>query len=85
MIIKTLLNHYLITEIPTHEYSRLHGESNISLEKVAFRYVYSWLRLLLRRKVPITDAYTEREKLWEHKRDSIYQKEKNEIDKIILN
>jgi dolichol-phosphate mannosyltransferase len=46
MIIKTLRNGYKIIEIPTHEYSRKSGESTIRLRKVAWRYVYSWLKYL---------------------------------------
>jgi len=83
MIIRTLLNHYIITEVPTHEYSRLHGTSSIHLRKVAFRYVYSWLKLLIHRKEPITEVRNKREKLWDHEREIIYKKEKKEIDKIM--
>lgn len=46
MIIKTLKRGYRITEVPTHEYSRKYGESTIKLQKVAFRYIYSWLKYL---------------------------------------
>jgi dolichol-phosphate mannosyltransferase len=47
MIIKTLKKGYRIVEVPTHEYKRLHGDSRINVNKVAFRYVYSWLKYLL--------------------------------------
>lgn len=47
MIIKTLKKGYRLAEVPTHEYSRLHGESSISLFKAGPRYLYSWLKNLL--------------------------------------
>ena len=46
MIIKTLKKGYSMGEIPSHEYERKYGESCISLQKVWFRYVYSWLKYL---------------------------------------
>ena len=46
MIIKTLKKGYQIVEMPTHEYSRRFGQSTIKLRKVAWRYVYSWLKYL---------------------------------------
>lgn len=46
MIIKTLKYGYKITEVPTHEYRRKYGSSTIQLQKVAWRYVYSWLKYL---------------------------------------
>ncbi len=46
MIIKTLRAGYRITEVATHEYARKYGQSVIKLRKVAFRYVYSWLKYL---------------------------------------
>lgn len=46
MIIKTLRYGYKITEVPTHEYRRKYGSSTIKLQKVAWRYVYSWLKYL---------------------------------------
>ncbi len=46
MTIKTLKKGFRIAEVPTHEYARLYGESNISLMKVSFRYIYSWLKYL---------------------------------------
>lgn len=46
MIIKTIKKGYRITEVPAHEYARVHGESHIKLSKVWFRYVYSWLKYL---------------------------------------
>lgn len=46
MIIKTLRRGYKISEVPTHEYKRAFGESNISLSKVWSRYIYSWLKYL---------------------------------------
>ncbi|HTK28156.1 MAG TPA: glycosyltransferase family 2 protein [Vicinamibacterales bacterium] len=44
MIIKTLRQGYRLVEVPTHEYARLHGASSIRLRKVAWRFVYTWLR-----------------------------------------
>jgi dolichol-phosphate mannosyltransferase len=46
MIIKTLRKGYRIVERPTHEFSRLHGDSSISLRRVAVRFVYTWLRYM---------------------------------------
>ena len=47
MVIKTLRKGYRITEVPTHEYARNHGDSHIKVSRVCFRYVYSWVRYLL--------------------------------------
>jgi dolichol-phosphate hexosyltransferase len=47
MVIKTIKKGFIITEVPTHEYIRKHGESKIRLSRVWFRYVYSWLKYLL--------------------------------------
>lgn len=47
MTMKTLKLGYRLLEVPTHEYSRRYGESRILLSRVAFRYVYSWLRGLI--------------------------------------
>ena len=44
---KLLKKGYRISEIPSHEYSRLSGKSCISVRKVAFRYVYVWLKGLI--------------------------------------
>ncbi|MFH1965539.1 MAG: glycosyltransferase family 2 protein, partial [Acidobacteriota bacterium] len=44
MIIKTLKKGYRITEVPTHEFKRIYGDSRININKVAYRYVYSWLK-----------------------------------------
>jgi dolichol-phosphate mannosyltransferase len=46
MIIKTLRSGYRITEIPAHEYARRGGVSKVYVPKVAWRYVYSWLKYL---------------------------------------
>lgn len=46
MIIKTLRAGFRMAEVPTHEYRRKDGSSSISLGKVWWRYVYSWLRYL---------------------------------------
>ena len=47
MTMKCLKQGYRVTEVPSHEYARLHGESSISLRKVWFRYVYSFLKNLV--------------------------------------
>lgn len=44
MIIKTLKMGYRIREVPAHEYKRAYGDSRINVNRVAFRYVYSWLK-----------------------------------------
>lgn len=46
MIIKTLRKGYRLVEVPTHEYHRLHGGSSIRLRRMAWRFVYSWLRYM---------------------------------------
>lgn len=46
MIIKTLKQGYRMAEVPSHERRRFFGESNISLRKVSFRYVYSFVKYL---------------------------------------
>lgn len=47
MTMKCLRKGFIITEVPTHEYSRKYGESVIKLRKVWFRYVYSFIRFLI--------------------------------------
>jgi glycosyltransferase involved in cell wall biosynthesis len=47
MLIKTLHKKFRVSEVPVHEYKRLHGESTIKLQKVFWRYFYSWIRYLL--------------------------------------
>lgn len=46
MIIKTLRNGYKMAEIPSQEHARKYGQSVIKVRRVAFRYVYSWLKYL---------------------------------------
>ncbi len=46
MIIKTLKKGYRMTEVPAHEFKRIHGDSRINVNRVAYRYVYSWLKYL---------------------------------------
>jgi dolichol-phosphate hexosyltransferase len=46
MIIKTLKKKYIMAEVPTHEYRRKAGESHITMSKVFFRYVYSFIKYL---------------------------------------
>lgn len=47
MIIKTLKKGYRMAEVPTHEYPRSSGKSNIVVGRVWFRYVYSFVKYLL--------------------------------------
>lgn len=46
MIIKTLKKGFRMAEVPAHENRRVAGYSKISLRKVWFRYVYSFLKYL---------------------------------------
>lgn len=46
MGIQTLHAGYRVSEVPTHEYARSHGDSCINVNRVWFRYVYSWLKYL---------------------------------------
>jgi dolichol-phosphate mannosyltransferase len=46
MIIKFLRRGFRIVEVPTHEYASRRDKSHISLRRVWFRYVYSWLKYL---------------------------------------
>lgn len=46
MVIKTLKAGARITEVPSHEHKRIYGGSNISLRRVWFRYLYSFLKYL---------------------------------------
>ena len=47
MLMKTLKRGYIVTEVPTHEYSRKFGDSSIKLHKVWFRYIYSFIKNLI--------------------------------------
>lgn len=46
MTMKCLKNGFIVSEVPTHEYSRKHGDSTIKLRKVWFRYIYSFIKNL---------------------------------------
>jgi dolichol-phosphate hexosyltransferase len=46
MIMKTLKKGFRMGEVPAHEHCRKSGESNISIKKVWFRYVYSLFKYL---------------------------------------
>jgi dolichol-phosphate hexosyltransferase len=46
MMMKCLKRGYIVTEVPTHEYSRKYGKSSIKLSKVWFRYIYSFIKNL---------------------------------------
>jgi glycosyltransferase involved in cell wall biosynthesis len=47
MIMKTLKLGYRILEVPAHEYARRAGHSKVNVKKVAWRYVYCWLKNLI--------------------------------------
>lgn len=46
MTMKCLKKGFIVDEVPTHEYSRKHGDSTIKLRKVWFRYIYSFIKHL---------------------------------------
>jgi dolichol-phosphate mannosyltransferase len=46
MTMKALKKGFRVSEVPSHEYSRLYGDSTIKLRKVWFRYVYSFVKNL---------------------------------------
>ncbi len=46
MTIKTIRHGFRMAEVPSHEYRRLAGASNIKISKVAFRYVFSLIKYL---------------------------------------
>ncbi|HEX8795350.1 MAG TPA: glycosyltransferase family 2 protein [Polyangiaceae bacterium] len=50
MVIKALRRGLRVSEVPSHEYARSHGESRIQLGDVWHRYVYSWLKNLAARR-----------------------------------
>jgi glycosyltransferase involved in cell wall biosynthesis len=47
MTMKCLKKGFIIDEVPTHEYERKFGKSVISLRKVWFRYIWSFIKYLL--------------------------------------
>jgi dolichol-phosphate mannosyltransferase len=47
MTMKALRKGYRVSEVPTHEYARIAGESTIRLSRVWFRYIYSFLKELM--------------------------------------
>jgi dolichol-phosphate hexosyltransferase len=47
MMMKALKRGFIVTEVPTHEYSRKYGQSSIKLHKVWFRYIYSFIKNLI--------------------------------------
>lgn len=47
MIMKTLKKGFRVAEVSAHEYARQAGESKIKVWKVAWRYVYCWLKNLI--------------------------------------
>lgn len=46
MTMKCLKKGHIVSEVPSHEYSRQYGESTIKLRKVWFRYIYSFIKNL---------------------------------------
>jgi len=44
MAIKSLKKGYKVGEIPTHEYKRMHGQSNINIVKIAPKYFWTTLK-----------------------------------------
>jgi len=46
MIMKTLKLGYTIKEVPAHEYARKAGYSKVNVRKMAWRYIYCWLKNL---------------------------------------
>ena len=46
MTMKCLKKGFIVDEVPTHEYERKHGKSVISLRKVWFRYIWSFIKNL---------------------------------------
>jgi dolichol-phosphate mannosyltransferase len=46
MTMKCLKKGFIIDEVPTHEYERKYGKSVISLRKVWFRYIWSFVKNL---------------------------------------
>ena len=47
MLMKALKRGYIVSEVPTHEYSRKFGQSSIKLHRVWFRYIYSFIKNLI--------------------------------------
>jgi|TARA_Y100000310_G_scaffold82857_1_gene79464 dolichol-phosphate mannosyltransferase len=46
MVIKALKKGYSVGEVPTHEYERQHGESNLSLPKMGYKFVWRLVKNL---------------------------------------
>src|SRR4030095_8059424 len=47
MTMKSLKKGFVVTEVPTHEYARMYGQSVIKLRRVWFRYVYTFIKFLI--------------------------------------
>lgn len=47
MTMKCLKRGYIVSEVPTHEYARRYGKSNINLKRVWLRYIWALLKNLL--------------------------------------
>jgi len=47
MLMKVLKKGYKVVEISSHEYARKYGHSKIEVKKMAFRYVYSWIKYMI--------------------------------------
>lgn len=46
MTMKCLKHGFVVSEVPSHEYERKYGESSIKLNRVWFRYIYSFVKNL---------------------------------------
>jgi dolichol-phosphate mannosyltransferase len=46
MVIKALKKGYSVGEVPTHEYERKYGESNLSLPKIGYKFIWRLIRNL---------------------------------------
>lgn len=44
MVLKALKKRYRVTEVPTHEYARLYGKSNIKLPIIGWKFVWRLIR-----------------------------------------
>lgn len=56
MVIKTLAHGFRVTEVPSHERARIHGQSHINIWRVMPRYAYSLAINLAARRAPAPQA-----------------------------
>jgi glycosyltransferase involved in cell wall biosynthesis len=47
MVLKALKKGYKVEEIPTHEYERKHGKSNLSLPKIGYKFIWRLLKEII--------------------------------------